>query len=258
MPRHDVIVSEDPLQGGWANSVVRVGDTVRRTPPARAEFVRNLLTFFAEAGWDGAPRFLGIDEQGRDILDYVAGHVAWQAGQPPGVVSEESLIRVATMVRTFHDLTAGSALADGAEVVCHNDLSPKNTVYRDVGYGLRPVAFIDWDLSAPGRRIHDVAFVCWQYLDPRPGVDGVDATVDGIRLLCDGYGLAHGDRGELIDTVLWWQDRCWRGIEAAARAGDASGLKLSEAGVIGEVQSQWQWFYDNHDRLRAGLQRRGF
>jgi aminoglycoside phosphotransferase (APT) family kinase protein len=70
---------------------------------------------------------------------------------------------VAELVRQFHDLTAGTLLADGQEVVCHNDLSPKNTVYRDLGRGLRPVAFLDWDLAAPGRRLHDVAHLCWQY-----------------------------------------------------------------------------------------------
>jgi Ser/Thr protein kinase RdoA (MazF antagonist) len=68
---------------------------------------------------------------------------------------------VARLVRQFHDLTAGTALAGHHEAVCHNDLSPKNTVYRDLEAGWRPVAFIDWDLAAPGARLHDVAY------DPR-------------------------------------------------------------------------------------------
>lgn len=37
------------------------------------------------------------------------------------------------------------------EVVCHNDLSPKNTVYRDTGGQLLPAAFIDWDIAGPRR-----------------------------------------------------------------------------------------------------------
>jgi len=68
--------------------------------------------------------------------------------------------------------------------VCHNDLAPNNTVYSrngagpgDGGAGLRPVAFIDWDLAGPGRRIHDVAHVCWQYLGlgPRAAFEWVAA-----------------------------------------------------------------------------------
>lgn len=64
-----------------------------------------------------------------------------------------------------HDLTADTPLAGDQEVVCHNDLSPKNTVHQLCSGELRPVAFIDWDLAAPGARIHDIAHVCWQYLD---------------------------------------------------------------------------------------------
>ena len=101
----------------------------------------------AERQWPGAPRFLGIDEHGRDIVTFLEGHVAWERVQPPDVYSEASLVRVAQLVREFHDLTSGTGPAGRDEVVCHYDLSPKNTVYRDTAAGLRPVAFIDWDLA---------------------------------------------------------------------------------------------------------------
>ena len=66
---------------------------------------------------------LGIDEQGREILTFIEGHV------PPDLAtwSDEQLVRAAELIRRFHDATAGSALAGGEEVVCHNDLSPCNT-----------------------------------------------------------------------------------------------------------------------------------
>ncbi|MGH3392526.1 MAG: phosphotransferase [Actinomadura sp.] len=158
---------ESPLPGGFVTPVVRVGDTVRRRPAPRTDFVHRLLALFEQAGWAGAPRFLGMDDRRRETLSFVAGHVAWEPHQSPAVGCDESLARAATLVREFHDLTAGTDLAGDQEVVCHNDLAPKNTVYRDLGTGLRPVAFIDWDLAAPGRRIHDIAHVCWQYLPRR-------------------------------------------------------------------------------------------
>ena len=123
-------MSEYPLRGGSVSTVVRAGDTVRRQPGRR--FVRELLGFFERSGWGGAPRFLGVDEQGREILTFVDGYVPWQergTAWCAGVTAEASLVRVAELVREFHDLTAGTPLAGDAEVVCHNDLAPNNTVY---------------------------------------------------------------------------------------------------------------------------------
>jgi Phosphotransferase enzyme family len=244
-------MSEIPLPGGFLTAVVRVGDTVRRPRSRRASFVHQLLELFARHGWAGAPRFLGIDAQGREILSFIDGHVAWEPAQPREVCSDESLARVAELVRQFHDLTSGTLLAGGQEVVCHNDLSPKNTVYRDLGRGLRPVAFLDWDLAAPGRRLHDVAHVCWQYLDLGPSVIDTEAAVRRLRLLCDAYGLA--DRAGLVETVLWWQDRCWRGIDAEAAAGDAAMIALRDGGVVAQVQAAWRWVAAHRHKLEAGI-----
>lgn len=43
--------------------------------------------------------------------------------------------------------------------------------------------------------------------------DGVIRVKDLLR----SPALRHGARG-LLETILWWQDRCWRGIEAKAAA----------------------------------------
>jgi hypothetical protein len=114
-------MDEYPLRGGSVNTVVRAGDTVRRRPGGR--FVHELLGFFERSGWGGAPRFLGLDEQGREILSFVEGYVPWQEPGMPGVTAETSLVRVAELAREFHDLTAGTPLAGDAQVVCHNDLA---------------------------------------------------------------------------------------------------------------------------------------
>lgn len=232
-------MAEEGLPGGYVTSPVRLGNTVRRRPAARAAFVHRLLRLFQDADWTGAPRFLGVDEAGREILSYLDGHAAWEARQPAGVWSAASLRRVGELVREFHDLTAGTGLAGSLEVVCHNDLSPRNTIYRDGGAGLRPVAFIDWDLAAPGQRIHDVALACWQYLDLGPDVQDVAATAALMQVICDGYGLA--DQSELVPTILWWQDRCWRGISDGAEAGEPAMVRLRERGAVVAVQAAYRW-----------------
>jgi hypothetical protein len=242
---------EFALPGGFVNSVVRVGGTVRRAQPDHAEFVHALLGLFEQHGWAGALRFVGIDSRGREILSYLQGHAAWEHAQPAGVGSDRSLARVAELVREFHDMTAGTSLAGGQEVVCHNDLSPKNTIYRDAGAGLRPVAFIDWDLAAPGARIHDVAHACWQYLGLGPGIADLDHASRGVRLISDAYGLA--DRDRLVETILWWQDRCWRGIESAAAAGEPAMIRLRDSGAARAVRDACHWVADQRAGLEAAL-----
>ena len=244
-------MEEQPLPGGFVTSVVRAGDTVRRVPPPDAPFVHALLGLFEHHGWHGAPRFLGTDESGREVLSFIDGHVPWQADQPADLGAPDSLAEVARLVRQFHDLTAGTPLARDQDVVCHNDLSPKNTVYRDSGAGLRPVAFIDWDIAAPGARIHDLAHVCWQYIGLGPAIADTALAGQRIRLICSAYGLA--DRRPLIDTIVWWQDRCWRGILAKAAAGEPAMMRLRDSGVVDSVRDAAHWVTDNRAELAAQL-----
>lgn len=247
--------SEQPLPGGFVSDAVRVGDTVRKAPPHDPDFVRRLLRHFEEHRWNGAPRFLGTDDEGREMLSFVDGVVPWRHEHEPTVIrSARGLAAVARRVRQFHDLTAGTALAGGHDVVCHNDLSPRNTVYRDVDGFLLPMAFIDWDLAGPGERVHDVAHVCWQYVGLGPAVQDDPAAAGLVRVVADAYGLA--DRAALVDTILWWQERCWRGIEAAADAGDAAMIHLRERGTVDDVRAAHDWTSDHRRLLEKAVAER--
>ncbi|MFI6739035.1 hypothetical protein ACIBI9_39445 [Nonomuraea sp. NPDC050451] len=67
-------MTEEPLTGGNnALEVVRIGDTVRRARDAGAAFAARVLAHLESAGYPHAPRHLGIDEQGRDILSFIPG-----------------------------------------------------------------------------------------------------------------------------------------------------------------------------------------
>ena len=55
---------ETPLAGGHMNSVVRVGDTVRRRMGPWSAGVHGLLRQIEAAGFTSAPRFLGIANTG--------------------------------------------------------------------------------------------------------------------------------------------------------------------------------------------------
>lgn len=241
---------EQMLSGGWVNEVVRVADTVRRTPPENAGYVHALLQHFEQAGWTGAPRYLGADDRGREKLSFLHG-VTLPDRPTLAVDTDSALAGVAKLVREYHDLTAGTELAGDAEVVCHNDIDPRNTVYQETADEPAPIAFIDWDIAAPGRRIHDVARIGWQYLGFGPGIRSVPEAGRKLRLICDSYGLE--DRGELLDATIWWQDRCWRGILAGADLGKPAMTRLRDAGVPDRIREAAEWTSDHAAALAVEL-----
>jgi len=224
------------------STVLRLGDTVVRSLPANAAFTAALLEHLERAGWTGAPRLIRRDPD-KEVLTYIEGTVPWAQPVPDWALTEHSLTALARLLREFHDLTAGTSLARDAEIVCHNDLSPKNTVYREQAENQVPVAFLDWDLAAPGRRIHDVAHVCWQWLELGPGVVDLERTRHLIRVIADGYRLEDGPGGrdDLLPAVLWWQDRCWRGMEAEAAAGHPAMQRLVADGTSTAIREAYNW-----------------
>src|SRR3954462_6634743 len=77
-PEESVLEKTEPevvLFGGTANrgQVVRVGETVRRPQRPSSPATHALLRHLAEVGFDGPPRFLGVDEESREVLSYVPG-----------------------------------------------------------------------------------------------------------------------------------------------------------------------------------------
>jgi hypothetical protein len=70
-------------------------------------------------------------------------------------------------------------------------------------------------------------------------------------VLCDAYGLLA--RTDLVRTILWWQDRCSRGIESGAASGDPVCRALREAGKVEEVRASWTWVRRHYQVLDEGI-----
>jgi hypothetical protein len=159
---------EEALLGGWVNTVVRVGDTVRRATGPWTPAVHALLDHLEAVGYPWSPRVLGFDEQGREVLTYIEGRpaaVPW----PQALRRDEGLIALTHMLSEYHAAVAnfvppadavwrpGAASPAEGEIVRHGDFAPWNTIWR----GDLPVGVIDWDLAEPGPAIHDVAYAAW-------------------------------------------------------------------------------------------------
>ena len=178
------------------NPVVRVGNTVRRPP--EPDHVRELLVWYERVGFEGAPRFLGDDEQGREILSFVEG----EPGFAPVPSSDEVIVGIGELLRRAHDAQKGFGPPD--QVVAHMDLFWTNVVFRDGA----PFALIDWELARPATRTLEVALAATYWaglrIDEQLVEWGIPLERRGqrLRLLCDAYGLARAARASLLDELI--------------------------------------------------------
>ena len=259
------IESEVLLLGGTANRgrVVRVGDTVRRPQRASSPATHALLRHLADVGFPGAPRFLGVDEQGREVLSYVAG-TAITPPYPAWALTDAALVSVAQLLRDYHravstfDPTSlpwppSPPAPFAGELVSHNDVNLDNVVFRDG----RAVALIDFDLASPGCRVWDVACAVrlWAPLRPDRFIDDSrrGRALARLRLFADGYGLSGADRERLVSAVRQNHEWSYDIVGTAAANGHAGFADYWTGGTRERAERTRQWYLDSGDRLRTAL-----
>lgn len=216
---------------------VRVGDTTRRAAGPSTELVHRVLRQLEAAGVSWAPRALGIDDEGREVLSWIPGRTATAA-------EAIDLDELARMVRRLHDLTAG--LVDGYECIIHDDLQPRNVVVR---HG-EPVGIIDWEQARPGRRVEDVANLCWSFVEPGPDRQCEDIGVRWRRV-AETYGLEACD--DLVPTILARMSKCAEDIEREARRGSVRHRRLAERGDHVAIRAMHEWVADNERSLHTAV-----
>jgi hypothetical protein len=194
-----------PLNDGNSGAIVyRVGDTVRREPKPWSSSVDALLLHLESVGYEGAPRALGYDTLGRQVLSYIPGRAAAE----PTDLGEGDVRQVGRLIREFHDAAATFAprpeavwnvaiVPDRQELICHHDMAPWNFVR---GEGIS--AFIDWDGAGLGSRLWDLAHAAHGFtpLSVRANLD-TRALGARLRALVDGYELCDVDRQALVDLL---------------------------------------------------------
>ncbi|MGY4769915.1 aminoglycoside phosphotransferase family protein (plasmid) [Kribbella sp. CWNU-51] len=204
---------EHPLTGGRiTQGVVRVGDTVRRPTSKKSAFTRDVLQLLHRRGFEAAPRYLGRDDESRDILTYLDGWVPAKFQR----WADNQVAAVGVLLRAFHDATHGTPLAAHHDVVCHHDPSPTNVVFRDD----IPAALIDFDTAEPGSRLEDIGYAAWTWCIASK-YDDADRQAEQVRILVDAYGLLGPQRHAVVDATLEQQTRNARfWTEAAVEVSD--------------------------------------
>ncbi len=266
--------SEIPLAGGdVTEGVVRVGDTVRRPVGPHSPLVHALLAHLEAAGFSGAPRFLGLDRSGREVLDYVDGEVAGRP-RPAWIADETRLASVGRLVRAYDDAAASftpppGVLPGGAaseppgmppapayppELIGHMDITPENVVFRD-GHAY---ALIDFDLAKPATRADEMfnAMLWWAPLfDPRD-VDPLLRQVDAprrARILADAYGLSGTDRERVTEVAVLRTRRSWYLMRQHAETRGGGWRRMWDAGAGDEIKRREAWLDRHAATLTAAL-----
>jgi hypothetical protein len=262
--------TEIPLAGGRSSTagVVRVGDTVRRPAGPWTPTVQAFLEHLRASGFTYAPRPLGFDEHGREILGFIEGDVLAVPQDPFGDLvlarwpdawrSAQALAAAGRLVRGLHEAARGVRtehlswrLHDHpmrpGEVTCHGDAAPWNAVYRDE----MPFALNDFDSARPDTPLLDLASAAWHFVplaDAKTArVLGFDEVAHGERLaiFLDAYGLA--DRSGFaqalqdVKTREAGYPRFWRLGPAAA------------AGYLDHVAEQLRWLASHMPEIERAL-----
>lgn len=257
---------EIPLLGGDVTAgVVRVGDTVRRPVRPCTPSVHAVLDHLEEAGFPGAPRVLGFDSAGREILTYVEG-VTPLRPLPAYAVTDATLVALARLLRRYHDAVASYPIppdavweeasgSDGApEVVGHCDVTPENVVFRD---GV-PYALIDFDLARPTTRLFDVVTTLRHWapitdpLDRDPAQLALD-TGPRLRLFADAYGLSPRERLDLLPTARLRFDRSYVAMRHKAETEGGGWERMWSAGAGQSIRRAAAWLDAHEDELLAHL-----
>jgi len=252
------------LHGGVANrgQVVRIGQTVHRPQRPTSAATHALLRHLEGVGFDGAPRFLGIDDRGREVLSYVEGVVA-TGPLPDSALTPRALASVATLLRDYHAAVAGfvpephvwpASPPDDfrGDLVSHNDPNVDNIVFRD---GVA-VALIDFDLASPGSRVWDVAATARHWVPLRRESDIPDARRDRVlerlRLFLDAYQLSRTDRSRLLDAVRRNHRWSYQTIQAGAEAGEA-GYREYWSATRDRAERAYAWYGDNAGAIHDAI-----
>lgn len=237
--------------------VERIGDTVHRPVAPWTGAVHGLLRHLEAVGYDRAPRVLGFDDQGREVLTWISGDSG-----PEGwgkVVDDKGLTAFGRLLREYHDAVADyrpppttawstktGSPADG-EVVCHGDFGPWNTVWR----GDAPIGIIDWDHARPAPRLHDVAYAleytapfrddaqCLRWLRyPEP-----PDRRHRLEVFAAAYGLT--DTSGLVDAVLAVQEADIDAVRRLAEQGQEPQATWVGEGLLDELRDRLAWSRDH-------------
>jgi hypothetical protein len=248
--------------------VVRIGATVRRPHQESSARVAGYLRHLEGVGFEGAPRYLGQDAQGRDVLTYLEGEVPGDP-VPPWAAADDVLPGVARLVRHLHDASEGYAPParsmeggrpqplfpdDEPRIVAQRDVTPQNTVFRNGAAW----AVIDFDLSDWTTRSVDLANTAMHWVPLCDPVDRADIHRDvdagaRLRLMLDAYGRDAVGAEQLLHAAELRFAASYGIMRWSAEHLGGGWARMWDEGVGEVIRRRVGWFASVRDQLAAAL-----
>jgi hypothetical protein len=238
-------MNERQLEGGYDGGAILVDGTVRRVVGPWTKSVHKLLSHLQERGFTGAPRPLGVDELGREIVTYIAGETVGNAlPWPTWTHSDQALVEAAKWLSRFHEAVwdfdpgldavwrEGGIWRPGL-VIGHMDAAPYNAVWSDKGL----VGFVDWDSAGPLEPYSDLAWMAfsWVPLHARDVVEAEGFTQfedrrRRLELFLHEYG-SNLTADELLETLRRRILEINDAMRMTARSGDVTYKQMLDLGL---------------------------
>lgn len=258
---------ETKLAGGNRSDVYRSGNTVRRKIKPDIPNIHKLLKHLESKGFSHAPKFLGIDEKGREILTFIEG----EAGNYPVkkyMWGDEALQGIAKILRLYHDAVSDFAFDDSwqpldntppqLDVICHNDFAVYNIIFEHE----RPHGIIDFDVAGPGPRLWDIAYTLYTCVplsrynllqtgrEPVYYVASSDAAriKRRIALFFEAYGEAIDE--DYLEMVGLRLEGLCKTITRKASEGDAAFLQMATEGHVEHYQKEIEFIREHGKEWR--------
>ncbi|WP_425360507.1 phosphotransferase enzyme family protein [Candidatus Tisiphia endosymbiont of Ceraclea dissimilis] len=195
--------------------IVNIGDYIYRPAGFWTKQVHNLLDHIRSEGFLSAPKPVGFDNSGREIVSFLKGEVS-NYPLSNNAASIKALTSAASLLRKYHDASQNfliKVVSDEKcwqlpsrhpkEVICHGDFAPYNVVLN----GEQAVGIIDFDTCHPGSRLWDVAYALYRWVpltnpNNKDGFGSIDEQIIRACLFCQAYGLAEKDKNGMIDLII--------------------------------------------------------
>jgi uncharacterized protein (DUF952 family) len=170
---------------------------VARPAGRQSHATQALLRHFAEEGYDGTPRPLGI-ERGLEFVSHLEGSTI-PLPYPPWF-DLQALSSLGMLLRRAHDASEGFSTEhpwmigvrptlDG-QIIGHRDIGPGTVLWQEG----RATALIDWEMAEPADRLFDLGVAAVSFAGlvapqraQRAGLDPL-ALDDRLQALALGYG----------------------------------------------------------------------